>query len=164
MAKRIPAAQGPFHCAPGGAIPLPTLGVISETSEFASSLAGVEVGVEEGFGDEAGDCEGALGAATTTPLFHTSFPPDLIQVNSLPETIEMAPALVHAAPAFTAALAVVPMENSDKPIANRKISLIFIPISSKNACGQLEESNSSGYQLSRARAGESPQHPYPTQP
>ena len=45
-----------------------------------------------------------LGAAlTATPLFHTSFFPDLTQVNFFPATVVVAPALVHLAPALTAA-------------------------------------------------------------
>jgi hypothetical protein len=38
-----------------------------------------------------------------TPLFHTSFLPDLTQVNFLPEAVAVAPAFVHLAPALTAA-------------------------------------------------------------
>ena len=39
----------------------------------------------------------------TTPLFQTSFVPDLIQVNFFPPETEVAPAFVHLAPALTAA-------------------------------------------------------------
>jgi hypothetical protein len=35
-----------------------------------------------------------------TPLFQTSFDPDLMQVNFLPEAVAVAPALVHLAPAL----------------------------------------------------------------
>jgi hypothetical protein len=70
---------------------------------------GVDVGV--GVGSGVGDVEGngvaigdGIGAALiATPLFHTSFLPDLTQVNFLPEAVAVAPALVHFAPAFTAA-------------------------------------------------------------
>jgi hypothetical protein len=34
------------------------------------------------------------------PLFHTSFVPDLMQVNFFPATVDVAPALVHFAPAL----------------------------------------------------------------
>ncbi len=46
-----------------------------------------------------------FGAATliATPLFHTSFVPDLMHVNFLPDAVAVDPALVHLAPAFTAA-------------------------------------------------------------
>jgi hypothetical protein len=41
--------------------------------------------------------------ATLVPLFHTSLLPDLIQVNFRDLTTEVAPTLVHFAPAFAAA-------------------------------------------------------------
>jgi hypothetical protein len=45
-----------------------------------------------------------LGAAfTATPLFQTSFFPDLIHMNFFPEAVAVAPALVHFDPALTAA-------------------------------------------------------------
>jgi hypothetical protein len=77
---------------------------------------GVDVGV--GVGSGVGDGEGVgvgsnglntglgdgFGAALiVTPLFHTSFVPDLTQVNFFPEAMAVVPALVHFAPAFTAA-------------------------------------------------------------
>jgi hypothetical protein len=40
-----------------------------------------------------------------TPLFQTSFFPDLIHKNFFPEAVAVAPAFVHFAPALTAALA-----------------------------------------------------------
>ena len=39
-------------------------------------------------------------ALIVTPLFQTSFVPDLMQVNFLPEAIAVEPALVHLAPAL----------------------------------------------------------------
>ena len=51
-------------------------------------------GVGEGFG---------AAALIATPLFHTKRVPDLMQVNFLPPAVAVAPALVHLAPALTAA-------------------------------------------------------------
>jgi hypothetical protein len=70
---------------------------------------GVDVGV--GVGSGVGDGEGngvaigdGIGAALiATPLFQTSFVPDLTHVNFLPDAVAVVPALVHLAPAFTAA-------------------------------------------------------------
>ena len=69
---------------------------------------GVEVGVGSGVGDGegvgvgVGDTTGA-GFLIATPLFQTSFVPDLTQVNFFPPAVAVAPALVHLAPALTAA-------------------------------------------------------------
>jgi hypothetical protein len=52
-------------------------------------------GVKTGFGFGA--------ALIVTPLFQTSFLPDLMQVNFLPPAVAVDPALVHFAPAFGAA-------------------------------------------------------------
>jgi hypothetical protein len=38
-----------------------------------------------------------------TPLFQTSFVPDLMQVNFFPDAVAVDPAFVHFAPAFGAA-------------------------------------------------------------
>jgi len=51
---------------------------------------GLNTGLGDGFG----------AALITTPLFQTSFVPDLTQVNFLPEAVAVAPALVHLAPAL----------------------------------------------------------------
>jgi hypothetical protein len=57
--------------------------------------AGVgSTGLNTGFGDGFG------AALIATPLFQTSFVPDLTQVNFLPEAVAVAPALVHLAPAL----------------------------------------------------------------
>jgi hypothetical protein len=48
---------------------------------------------------------GFAAALTATPLFQTSFVPDLTQVNFLPADIDVEPAFVHFVPAFTAAVA-----------------------------------------------------------
>jgi hypothetical protein len=67
---------------------------------------GLRVGV--GSVDEDWEAEG-VGAATgfgfliTTPLFQTSFFPDLTHVNFLPAAVAVDPALVHLAPALGAA-------------------------------------------------------------
>ncbi len=66
------------------------------------------VGVGVGSGDGDGEGEG-VGVATGncfligTPLFQTRFFPDLMQVNFLPDAVAVDPALVHLAPALTAA-------------------------------------------------------------
>ena len=54
---------------------------------------GLYTGVGIGFG----------AAFTVTPLFQASFVPDLMHVNFLPDAVAVDPALVHLAPAFTAA-------------------------------------------------------------
>ena len=65
------------------------------------SAVGVGVGVGSGNGVGVG-----VGVATgsgffiATPLFHTSFVLDLMQVNFLPEAVAVVPALVHLAPAL----------------------------------------------------------------
>jgi hypothetical protein len=71
---------------------------------------GIGIGVDVGVGSGVGDGEGVgVGVATgegfltTTPLFQTSFVPDLMQVNFFPPETEVAPAFVHLAPALTAA-------------------------------------------------------------
>lgn len=52
---------------------------------------GLNTGFKFGFG----------AALTVTPLFHTSFVPDLMQVNFLPPTVAVVPAFAHFAPALT---------------------------------------------------------------
>jgi hypothetical protein len=66
----------------------------------------VVVGVGVGVGSGVGVGEGAgVGVATgdgfliTTPLFQTSFDPDLTQVNFFPLAVAVAPTFVHLAPA-----------------------------------------------------------------
>ena len=72
---------------------------------------GVGVGVGEGVGVATGEgVEVATGEGVevatgegfliATPLFQTSFVPDLIHVNFLPEAVAVGPALVHLAPAL----------------------------------------------------------------
>jgi hypothetical protein len=60
---------------------------------------GVGSGVEDGEGDGITVATGD-GFLTATPLFQTSFAPNLTQVNFLPEAVAVAPALVHLAPAL----------------------------------------------------------------
>jgi hypothetical protein len=59
---------------------------------------GVGVGVADGVA-------AGVGLTTTTPLFHTSFLPLLIQVYFFPDTVEVEPSFEHADPALTAAWA-----------------------------------------------------------
>ena len=70
----------------------------------------VGVGVGVGVGSGVGDGEGVgVGVATgegfliATPLFQTSFVPDLMQVNFFPEAVAVDPAFVHFVPALGAA-------------------------------------------------------------
>jgi hypothetical protein len=63
--------------------------------------AGGAGGVDEGAGVIVG--EDFTAAFTATPLFQTSLVPDLTQVNFFPPVVDVAPALVHLAPALTAA-------------------------------------------------------------
>ena len=65
------------------------------------------VGVGVGVGSGVGDGEGVgVGVATgvgfliATPLFQTSFDPDLTQVNFFPPAVAVAPTFVHLAPAL----------------------------------------------------------------
>jgi hypothetical protein len=66
---------------------------------------GVGVGVGEGVGSGVGVGVG-VGVTTgdgffiATPLFQTSFFPDLTHVNFLPADVAVAPAFVHLAPAL----------------------------------------------------------------
>jgi hypothetical protein len=71
---------------------------------------GVDVGVGSGVGVGVGSTglntgfgDGFGAALIATPLFQTSFVPDLTHVNFLPDAVAVVPALVHLAPAFTAA-------------------------------------------------------------
>ncbi len=51
-------------------------------------------GLNTGFGDGFG------AALMATPLFQTSFAPDLTQVNFFPDAVAVVPALAHLAPAL----------------------------------------------------------------
>jgi hypothetical protein len=53
----------------------------------------LKTGLAEGFG----------ATLIATPLFQTSFVPDLMQVNFFPADIDVAPTFEHLSPAFTAA-------------------------------------------------------------
>jgi hypothetical protein len=79
-----------------------------------SGISGVGVGVGVGVATGVGVGVGSTGlntgfrfgfgaALTATPLFQTSLVPDLMHVNFLPPAVAVAPALVHFAPALTAA-------------------------------------------------------------
>ena len=64
---------------------------------------GVGVGVAAGVGStglKTGFGDGFGAAVIATPLFQTSLLPDLMQVNFLPDEIDVVPALVHLAPAL----------------------------------------------------------------
>ncbi len=87
-----------------GSVGIDCVGVgVGETvgaKEVVGAGVGIGVGVAVGVGEIIG-----FGAATltATPLFQTSLLPDLTQVYFLPPVVDVAPALVHLAPAFAAA-------------------------------------------------------------
>ncbi len=64
---------------------------------------GVGVGVADGEGVGVGVTVGVatgVGGLMATPLFQTSFLPDLMQVNFFPPAVAVAPIFVHLAPAL----------------------------------------------------------------
>ena len=89
---------------------------------------GVGVGVAEGAGVGVGSGDGdgvgvgiatGVGGLMATPLFHTSFEPDLMQVNFLPPDTEVDPTFAHLLPALTAAkdgvtITVIAKKNASK--------------------------------------------------
>ena len=90
---------------------------------------GMGVGVAEGVGEGVGEGSSGLktglsdgfGAALiATPLFQTSFVPDLTQVNFLPDAVAVVPALLHLAPALAAANDGAAMRDSDSKSARNK--------------------------------------------
>jgi predicted anti-sigma-YlaC factor YlaD len=92
-------------------------------------IEGIGVGV--GDGDEVGAGIGSTGLKTglaegfgaaliATPLFQISFLPDLMQVNFFPAFVAVAPALVHLAPALTAAKEGTVMRHIDNTRARNK--------------------------------------------
>jgi hypothetical protein len=83
----------------------------------AALVVGTSVAVGVAFGVAA--------AFTATPLFHTKRVPDLTQVNFFPPEIEVAPAFVHFAPAFTAASAEVPLRISVPTISGVKAWMLL---------------------------------------
>jgi hypothetical protein len=70
----------------------------------------VTAGVEEGFG-------------TLTPLSHTSFFPDLIQVNFFPEVMLVVPNFLQVVPGLTAAFAWIAENVRKLETSDRKIRL-----------------------------------------
>jgi hypothetical protein len=83
---------------------------------------GSTLGVAEGIGVGAA----ATGFVTGTPLLHTSFLPDLMQVNVCPEATEIFPALGHLALALTAANAGRDREEPRKVITASKARVLFM--------------------------------------
>ena len=75
----------------------------------------VGVGVGVGVGVAAGE-----GLFIATPLFQTSFVPDLTQVNFFPPETEVAPTFVHLAPALAAAKEGPAIRDSDSKRARNK--------------------------------------------
>ena len=78
------------------------VGVGVEDGDGTDVGVGVGVGVGDGSGVGVGVATGA-GFFIATPLFQTSFVPDLTQVNFFPPAVAVVPALVHLAPALGAA-------------------------------------------------------------
>jgi hypothetical protein len=62
---------------------------------------------------------------TTTPLFQTNLFPDLMQVNFFPEAIEVVPALLQVAPAFTAPIAGEENQKLKKVIETTRARVFF---------------------------------------
>jgi hypothetical protein len=85
----------------------------------------VGVGVEVEVGAATGVKVGFGAALIATPLFHTNRVPDLMQVYFFPPEIEVAPAFVHFAPAFTAASAEVPLKISVPTISGVKAWMLL---------------------------------------
>jgi len=85
---------------------------------------GVEVGVTAGVGVGIGSRvatgigEGFATGLITMPLFQTSFLPDLMHMNFLLATTDVAPTLLHLDPALTAPTAEAPLSKSTQ--INRK--------------------------------------------
>ena len=83
---------------------------------------GVGSGVGVGVGVTTGD-----GFFTATPLFHKSLVPDLMQVNLFPPAFVVAPALVHLAPALTAAKDGADIRESVRSSATKiRVRLMYI--------------------------------------
>ena len=93
-----------------------TVGAGDAEGVGVGELVGVEVGVGVGWI--------GVGAATFTPLFHTSFLPLLMQVYFFPPDVAVNPAFLHASPAFTAAIAFMGTRNSARAI--KEPSTFFI--------------------------------------
>ena len=92
---------------------------------------GVGVGVAVGVG--VGVTTGA-GFVIATPVFHTSFVPDLIQVNFFPPAVAVDPTFVHLVPALgAAALSGIARETS-KIVAMEKVVHFFISINRRFFC------------------------------
>jgi hypothetical protein len=92
----------------------------------------VGVGVGSGLGTGVGVVVGVgvgvgVGFTIATPLFQTSFLPDLMQVNFFPAAVAVDPALVHLAPALgVAAWTGVARVKSKTRIMRRGVFLIMI--------------------------------------
>ena len=67
-----------------------------------------------------------LTAGIFTPLFHTIFLPDLMQVYLYPADIAVLPTLVHARPDFTAAAVEVGLSDTKSTIARNPTIRSFI--------------------------------------
>jgi hypothetical protein len=98
---------------------------------------GIGVGVATGVGVgstglKTGFRSGFGAAFTATPLFQTSFVPDLTQVNFFPADIDVAPTFVHFAPALAAAKDGAEISEIDRTKA-RRIRARVMPIRYQSA-------------------------------
>ena len=107
---------------------LPIAGHCDPSRGRIASGVGVGVGVATGVGAGVGSSGlntgfrfGFGAALTVTPLFQTSFVPDLMQVNFLPPAVAVDPALVHLAPALTDAKDGAEIMDSDSSSATRTL-------------------------------------------
>ena len=117
---------------------LPALDSVSfhRSEKLLTLIVGVGVGVGDGSCVGAGVGVGCTGLNTglgdgfgtaliATPLFQTSFVPDLIQVNFLPEAVAVAPTFAHLSPVFTAAKdGTVNREINKKRVRNKRERVI----------------------------------------
>ena len=87
---------------------------------------GVGVGVATGIGDGVAVGVG-LTTAIATPLFHTSRLPLFTQVYFLPAEVDTAPALLHAAPALTAACAPEAMSRKARTRTHKRFNCFIAP-------------------------------------
>jgi hypothetical protein len=100
------------------------------TGSLTDKVLDVGVGVAAGVGStglKTGFGDGFGAALTATPLFQTSFVPDLMQVNFFPADVDVAPAFVHFAPALAVANAGAEMREAARIRAtNRRVCFTAI--------------------------------------
>ena len=97
---------------------------------------GVGFGVAVGVGSDVGTGPGAA-FFTGTPLLHTSFLPDLIQVNFKPFTVEVIPAFLQMTPCLTAPLAEVAVRSEPARTTTQILAAMRMP-KGKGGSGQIQ--------------------------